>query len=60
MLDVTPAELALIVHPLWHAKLLQGEATEGCCRQASGTNCHSCRLDRRWCLTGKGAFELHH
>ena len=60
LLGVTPAELALIAHPLWHAKLLQGEASEGCCQEARGTNCLSCRLDRHWCLTGKGVSALEH
>lgn len=60
LLGVTPAELALIAYPLWHAQLLQGEASEGCCGRPGGTRCLSCRLDRRWCLTGKAASALKH
>lgn len=51
LLGVTPAELALIAHPLWHGRQLQGEAAEGCCGRGSGSACVSCRLDRRWCPT---------
>lgn len=60
LLGVTPPELALIAHPLWHAKLLHGEAAEGCCQSASGTECLSCRLDRRWCLSGKATSTPKH
>lgn len=54
-LNLTPAELALLTYPLWHAKLLQGDAADGFCQRPNGRGCVSCRLDRRWRVSGNAA-----
>lgn len=45
LLRLSPSELAYVTQPLWDAKLLQGEVSDGCCRDPCGATCVSCRID---------------